>query len=139
MFTPDSRSNGEHAAFEYPGLMADSEAGARGEAVKWASGRLTKASGTDVPAFILQAAVAAANPSTARPPCLRVDEMQAWHTTMGAVNGTPAAVVPGSLLTIHTDGLTMSYVVTNGIAEVKSLENTGNAVVGDELAVVFRR
>jgi hypothetical protein len=138
MFAIDSVMEGEHPAFEYPGTMKANEAGTRGEVVKWdATGTLTLASGTDTPVFVLQADVEAAASPTVRPPVIRIMKNVAWRTSMGAVNSSPAAIALGSKLTIHTDGLTLSYVTTSGTAEVKALENTGNAVVGDELSVVF--
>lgn len=141
LFKPSSRTSGDHPAFEYPGTMKANEAGALGEAVCYdaGNGTLTKCAATGTPDFILLAAVAASATPTVKPPCIRVDELQEYETKMGAVNGTPAPVVMGSKLTLHTDGLTASYVTTSGVFQVSGLANTGNAVVGDAVTGYFRR
>jgi hypothetical protein len=136
MFTP---VRGHAPAFVADFLMTDSEAGYLGEAVKVASGRLTKASGTDVPDYILAQAIAASASPSDKPLCWPVDEIQEWECTMGAVNGTPAALENGSALTIHTDGLTLSYVTTSGVFTLTGLANTGNAVAADRVRGKFRQ
>lgn len=140
MFKLASRPNGEHAAFEYPATMKVNEAGVAGEALAWdATGTLTECGATTVPAFILQADVAASAAPTVKPPVIRVDEMQEFETTMGAVNSTPGAVVVGTKLTLHTDGLTLSYDTSSGVFELSYVANSGNAVVGDVVRGYFRR
>lgn len=139
MFKFSSRTTGDHPAFEYPALMANSEACAIGEALVQTNGRLTKAGAAETPEFIaMQSVPAAASPSV-KPAVVRVDEQQEWETAMGAVDASPAAIVPGSKLTLHTDGLSLSYVTASGVFTVSGLANTGNAVVGDKLTGYFRR
>jgi hypothetical protein len=139
LFKPSSRTSGDHPAFEYPGTMMANEACAIGETLKMdASGLLTKASGTDVPEFVaMQPAAAAASPAV-KPAVVRVDEMQEWQTTVGA--GT-APIVPGTKLTIHTDGLTTTTTAGTGAFCVTSTTKayTVAAATGDIVFGMFRR
>jgi hypothetical protein len=143
-FKPSRRVNGEHAAFEYPALMTANEACALGQAlvINPATGALT-AAGDDTDGvqaeFIAMQAVAAAAVPTVKPAVMRIDESQEWEAPLGAVNGTPAPIVLGSKLTLHTDEVSLSYVTTKGYFMVSALENTGNAVVGDKVLGYFRR
>jgi hypothetical protein len=140
-FTPCARANGEHAAFEYY-LMTNSEGCTRGQALVLSSGRLT-AAGNDTDGalaeFIAMATVEAATTSTKLVPVIRIDEMQEFEAPMGAVNSTPAPIVVGSKLQLHSDELSLSYVTTKGYFTVSGVENTGNAVVGDRVRGYFRR
>lgn len=120
-------------------LGTDAEAFVLGEAVVTTSGRLTKCAADACAEFITLAAQAAETTAVTLIPVQRIREIDEYETTMGAVNGTPAAIALGSLLTLHTDGATLSYVTTNGDFYVTGLSNTGNAVVGDKVRGYFRR
>lgn len=139
MITPLRRGSGDTPAFVADYLMTDSEAGSLGEGVKVTSGRLTKAAATEAPDYILAQDIALSASPSVKPLCWPVDEIQEWETEMGEVNASPAAIVLGSKLTHHTDGLTMSYTTSSGVFTVTGLENTGNAVVGDRVRGKYRQ
>lgn len=119
--------------------MAADEAGHRGEAVVISGGKFTKCAADATPSHILAQDVAAAASPATRPLAIPVDEMQEWETALGAVNSTAAPVVLGTKLTLHTDGLTLSYVTEDGVFELTGLANTGNAAAGDRVVGRFRR
>ncbi len=94
-----------------------------GMALKIASGKAALASGTDVPVYICQTAGTGLSTIQA----IRVLKSQKFNTVFSA---TPTSIVPGSKVTIATDGLRVTATTTDGIAEVISLDGTtsGSAV-----------
>jgi hypothetical protein len=139
-FKLKSRANGEHSAFVYPGTMKANEAGTIYEAVSYdaTTGTLTKCAADATPDYILQATVATAATPTVKPPCIKVDEMQEFETTVGT--GTDA-IVPGTKLTLHTDGLTITTTTTSGVFQVSRSSKAYNAAAatGDVISGFFRR
>jgi hypothetical protein len=129
-----------NAPFEYPGVMKANEACAVGEALSYdgTDGTLTKCAATGVPDYIAQQAVAASATPTVKPGCIRVTELQEWQTVTGT--GT-AAIVVGSKLTLHTDGLTLTATPSGGVFQVTSTPKAYNAAsaAGDIITGMFRR
>lgn len=89
-----------------------SEAYVIGETLKLASGKATKASGTNVPEYICaeqKTAVAGDNVS-----CYLIEKNQEYETVTSA-DGT---LVVGSKVTLDSDGLKVTATTTSGVAEV---------------------
>jgi hypothetical protein len=137
MFIVNALNSARTGAFEYVMGTANTTY-TRGEALKMTSGGLVACTSTDTPEFIAEAAAVMGSTATLLP-VHRVMEGTEYATTMGAVNGTPAAIVVGTKLTLHTDAATCSYVTTSGVFEVSKVENSGNAVAGDVIYGYFRR
>jgi hypothetical protein len=115
-FIPVKSMDGASDPFEY-GLMTDSEAVVLGETLKYTSGRLTKASGTDTPEVV---ALASADAGTnVRIPFVRLDDQREFEVKSSA---TVAATLIGSKVTIGTDGLTVTATTTSGVFLVSATD-----------------
>lgn len=118
-FIPVKSLDGSSDPFEY-GLMTDSEAVTLGETLKYANGRLTKASGTDNPEAIALASAAAG--TDVRIPFVRLDDQREWETTSTA---TVADTLVGQKVTISADGLQVTATTTSGVFEVSATDGAG--------------
>ena len=137
MFKLLSSLDGVTPPFEYY-PVTNAEVVVAGEALVLTSGALTKCAATATPEFLAVKSTVTGD-GTTLVPVMRITEQMCLETTMGAVNGTPAPVVVGTKLTLHTDGLSCSYVTTNGVFTLANRANTGNAVAGDVVSGYFRR
>lgn len=103
----------------------------RGMLMKLDSGKLAKASGSDVPEFICieekSAAVTAGDPVTV----VRVEPDTDYETVFSAA---ATGLGPGDKVTIATDGLRVTGTTTNGVAEIVYTEGTAS---GDTVIVRF--
>ena len=98
-----------------------------GETLKLSSGKLTKASGTDVPEFVSQADYVAPSSNAKDIPVVEINEGQIFRVPLQA---SGASLVVGQKVTIHTDGLQVTATTTSGVAEIVKIEGTavGNYV-----------
>ncbi len=129
--------DGTHPPFEYF-LGKDGEAFALGEALVMDGGRLTKCAADATPEFICQRTQAAETPAKTLLPVTRVTETQEYEAPIGAA--TPTAVVVGSKLTLHTDGLSLTDSTDGGVFLVSgNPKGAANVAVGDRVAGYFRR
>jgi hypothetical protein len=124
-FKESMKQRGETPGFQYI-LGTDNEAYAIGEALKLASGRLTKASGTDVPLFICQKNQAAEATAVTPIPVIPVTTDQEYETTVAAL---ATSVVVGDRVTIHTDGLQVTATETNGVFRITYMAGTASGSV----------
>ena len=113
---------------EYLEVTAD-EAVEEGEALVLTAGKLTKCGATAVPAYIAMG-VKSASDTNRRMPVCRVEKNQVYAVPITAA---PASLVPGSKVTLHTDGLQVTATTTSGVVTVVDLN--GAAVAGDEIIV----
>ena len=105
-------------AMEHSYLMKDGESVNIGDLLKLdANGRLTKASGTDVPEFVSNAKVKGESPSKQSVAVLRIHETDEFETT-----ATAAIANPGVKVTIHTDGAQVTGTTTGGVFYVSSTD-----------------
>jgi hypothetical protein len=135
------RPVGEHVPFEYPGYMSPNENAVAGEAVVYnpETGLLTMCGPTAIPDFILMESLPGSPVApTVKPACMRVTELQEFEVNVGTGN-TP--IVPGTKLTLHTDGLSVTCTTVSGVFQVSgSNKDIGtNAAVGDKVTGYFRR
>lgn len=100
-------------------LLSDGEGVVMGQALKMASGRLTKAGATDTPEFISQRAQAAEATSKTPIPVLRVTEIDEYETTSTAA--VPVANI-GAKVTLHTDGEQVTNTTTSGVFLVSATD-----------------
>lgn len=107
------------------------EAVAEGEALVLSSGKLTKCGATTKPAYIAAGAVGASD-TNRRLAAVRVTPAVVFLTE---VNASPASLVKGSKVTLHTDGLCVTATTQSGVATIVDL--CGAAAQGDELKVRF--
>lgn len=98
-----------------------------GEVVKLASGALTKASGTDVPTYVVQeAATGAAGKKIA---VYRIPSTMVFEVPLAAA-GTALNI--GDKVTIHTTGTDVTATTTGGVFEIVDINGTA---VGDTVCV----
>lgn len=97
-----------------------------GEALKIASGAVTKAGATDTPTYIC-----AGQPLGIGVPVYRVQKTQTYDTTLAAEG---AALKIGDKVTLHTDGLQVTATTESGVAEIVSIDDTA---VGGAVTVRF--
>lgn len=97
-----------------------------GEALKLASGKATKAAGTDVPEYISAEKKTAASGDSLS--VYLVEHNQEYETELTAA-GT---LVPGTKVTISSDGLGVTATTTSGVAEVVDADG---ATVGSKVRV----
>lgn len=129
--------DGTHPPFEYY-LGKDGEAFALGEALVMDGGRLIKCGPTTTPEFICLKTQAAETPAKTLLPVTRVTETQEYEAPIGAA--TPFAVIVGSKLTLHTDGLSLTDSTEGGVFLVSgNPKGEANVAVGDRIAGFFRR
>ena len=99
-----------------------------GETLKTSSdGKLTKASGTDVPEYVCSADYVAPASNAGDLPVTEINGGQIYRVPLQAA-GTSLKV--GDKVTIHTDGLQVTATTTSGVAEIVKIEGTavGNYV-----------
>lgn len=129
-FKPQQSDIQSTLPFEYL-PTTENETYVAGQTLKLASGKLTKASGADIPLFIAETSYVAPAASPAVLAVSRIPKTMRYQTT----NAADLSSVPlGSKVTIHTDGLQVTATTTNGIAEIVS--KSGNAV-GSRITVRF--
>ncbi len=102
-----------------------------GELLKLASGKLTKASGTDTPAFVSQADYVAPAAGNKGIQVTQINHDQWWIAPLQA---SGASLKVGDKVTVHTDGLQVTATTTNGVAEIIEIDGTA---VGDTVKVRF--
>ena len=127
MFKLQRKGSAATEAIEYiEGTAA--EAIAVGEVLKLSSGKLTKASGTDVPEFV---ALGAGTGVVI--PVKRIYEDEVYQTTLSA-SGTSLNI--GDKVTIHTDGAQATATTTSGVFELTEILNSAS---GGKVNGMFRR
>jgi hypothetical protein len=114
--------------------VTDSEALAIGEALKLASGKLTKASGTDTPEFISMSEVSDGTGNLAQ--AIRIEKDMEFKTTLYSATTAAGTIVVGDKVTLHTDGSQVTFTTANGVAEVLGFPE-GTKYNGDEVIVKF--
>jgi hypothetical protein len=111
----------------YQFKMTDNEAATLGEALIVSSGRLTAATGANVPEWIAGASVAAATASTTVVPVYHVNEEQVFKTTS---TGSIVATAIGNKYQLHTTGLQINTTTASGIFTVLTTNaNTASSTV----------
>lgn len=100
-----------------------------GETLKLSSGKVTKASGTDVPEFVCMAEYVAPATGMKDIPVTEINPGQLWAAPLQA---SGASLVVGDKVTIHTDGLQITATTTSGVAEIVEIPNTA---VGSKVLV----
>ena len=116
--------DGASDPFEY-GLMTNAEAVTIGEALKFTNGRLTKASGTDIPEAVALATKAAG--TDVKIPFIRLDEQREFEVKSTA---TVAATLVGQKVTMHTDGLNITATTASGVFLISATDGvTTNSTV----------
>lgn len=105
------------------------EAVSAGEALVLSSGKLTKCGATAKPAFIAIGCCTASQSARKIAVC-RVEADQIWEVPC---NAAPTALVPGSLVTLHTDGAQVTATTTSGVVTV--VDTQGASAAGDRLLV----
>lgn len=93
-----------------------------GELLKMSSGKATKASGTDSPAYICVSVLATAADGD-RLEAVRIQKDIIYATALSAA-GT--ALVIGDKVTVATDGLRVTATTTSGVAEIVGMEGTAS-------------
>lgn len=127
MFKLQRKGSAATEAIEYIEGTAN-EAIAVGELLKLSDGKLTKASGTNVPEFIAEG-----SGTGVIIPVKRIYEDEVYQAPLSAA-GT--SLKKGDKVTVGTDGLTLTATTTDGIALVTEILGTA---VGDKVNVMFRR
>lgn len=101
-----------------------------GETLKVSSaGKLTKASGTDVPVYVSLADYVAPASNAKDIPVVEINAGQIYRVPLQAA-GTSLKV--GDKVTIHTDGLQVTATTTSGVAEIVKINGIA---VGDTVEV----
>lgn len=127
MFKLQRKGSAATEAVEYI-IGTTSEAISVGELLKLSSGKLTKASGTDVPEFV---ALGSGNGTII--PVKRIYEDEVYQTPLSA-SGSSLNV--GDKVTIASDGLRVTATTTSGVAMITEMLGTSS---GDLVNVMFRR
>ena len=127
MFKLQRKGSAATEALEYI-IGTASEAITVGELLKLSSGKLTKASGTDVPEF-----VAEGSGNGTIIPVKRIYEDEVYQAPLSAA-GTSLKI--GDKVTIGTDGKTLTATTTDGVALITEILGTAS---GDKVNVMFRR
>ena len=109
---------------------AADETFAVGEALKLASGKVTKASGTDVPSHVCVGGIQ----KDGSVPCVEVQKYMEFGTTLAAAPASGTTLAVGSKVTLHADGMQVTATTTGGVAEITSIEGQ---TVGDAVTVKF--
>lgn len=127
MFKLQRKGSAATEAVEYiEGTAA--EAISIGEVLKLSSGKLTKASGTDVPEF-----VALGSGTGVIIPVKRIYEDEVYQTTLSASGG---GLYIGNKVTIASDGLRATATTDSGVFEITEMLGTAS---GDKVNGMFRR
>jgi len=120
----------------YPAILkiptTASETYTLGELLKMASGKLTKASGTDVPLYVSEQAYVAPASGNEDLSVHRINSEHEYRTTFAA-DGSSRVV--GDKVTIHTDGAQITATTSSGVAEITKKLGTGAS--GTEALVRF--
>lgn len=104
-----------------------------GEALKLASGKLTKAGATDKPTHIcgVNYIAPATNPEAI--PCVEIAPNMVFETVLSAA---PGSITVGSVVTLGADALTVTATTTSGVATIHNL--LGASAAGDAVEVRFK-
>lgn len=127
MFKLQRKGSAATEAVEYI-IGTTSEAITVGELLKLSSGKLTKASGTDVPEFV---SLGSGNGTII--PVKRIYEDEVYQAPLSAA-GTSLNV--GDKVTIGSDGLTATATTTSGVFMITEMLGTAS---GDKINGMFRR
>lgn len=127
MFKLHAKGSEATEAIEY--RVAGSAIG-RGVLVKYYSGKLAVASGTDVPEYVTLGASTASGDEI---PVKRIYEDEIYETVLQAA-GTSLNL--GDKVTVYTDGAQVTATTTNGIFEIIEMDGTA---VGSKVRGLFRR
>lgn len=127
MFKIQRKGSAATEAVEYI-MGTANEAITHGEVLKLASGKLTKASGTDVPEFVALGAG-----TGVIVPVKRIYEDEVYQVALSAT-GTSLNV--GDKVTIATNGLEATATTTGGVFTITEILGTA---VGDKINGMFRR
>lgn len=127
MFKLQRKGSAATEAIEYI-IGTANEAITVGELLKLSSGKLTKASGTDVPEF-----VAEGSGTGVIIPVKRIYEDEVYQAPLSAA-GTSLNI--GDKVTVGSDGLTLTATTTSGVALITEILGTAS---GDKVNVMFRR
>lgn len=106
-----------------------SEAVSTGEALVLSAGKLTKCGATAKPQYIAIGSCTAAQSNRNIAVC-RVEPNQIYEVP---VTAAPTSLVPGCLVTLHTDGLQVTATTTSGVVTV--VDTAGAAAAGDKILV----
>ncbi len=106
-----------------------------GEALVLSSGKLTKASGTTKPTYIAAKDYVAPASGAELLPCFRVEKNMVFRVPV-TFSSTPVALVLGTKVTLHTDGLGVTDVTTSGVATIVDTLSAGSTT-GDEIEVII--
>ena len=129
MFALSKMKVGMTPPIEYKAATAD-ESYAVGEALKVASGAVTKCSGAVKPAYVC---VGPAN-AAGKVPCVAVQDYMEFETTLGVAPTDSNTVAVGNKVTLHTDGMSVTATTTSGVAEVLAIDGQ---TVGSRVVVRF--
>lgn len=102
---------------------------ALGEALTESGSGVTKCAATTRPEYV---AVGPKN-SDGEVPCIKVEDYMEFETTLSA-DGSGVTLVPGTKVTIHTDGAQVTATTTSGVAILTRVDGTA---VGSTVAVRF--
>lgn len=127
MFKLQRKGSAATEALEYI-IGTTSEAITVGELLKLSSGKLTKASWTDVPEFIAEGS---GNGTII--PVKRIYEDEVYQAPLSA-SGTSLNI--GDKVTIGSDGLTATATTTSGVFMITEMLGTAS---GDKINGMFRR
>ena len=127
MFKIQRKGSAATEAVEYI-LGTTSEAISIGEVLKLSSGKLTKASGTDVPEFV---ALGSGNGTII--PVKRLYEDEVYQTTLSA-SGSSLNI--GDKVTIASDGLRVTATTTSGVFTITEILSSAE---GGKVNGMFRR
>lgn len=129
MFALSKMKVGMTPPIEYKAATTD-ESYAVGEALKVASGAVTKCSGAVKPAYVC---VGPAN-AAGEVPCVAVQDYMEFETTLGVAPTDSNTVAVGNKVTLHTDGMSVTATTTSGVAEVLAIDGQ---TVGSRVVVRF--
>ena len=129
MFALSRMKVGMTPPIEYK-TATDSETYTVGEALKVASGAVTKCTGATKPAYVCVGPVNAMG----EVPCVAVQDYMEFETTLAVAPADSATIGVGDKVTIHTDGMQVTATKTSGVAQIVALD--GQAV-GDRVVVKF--
>lgn len=116
MFKPNRRDVGLTDPIEYMPATA-AETFSAGEALKIASGAVTKCTGTTAPEYIAMGPA-----KDGQVPCVRVNKHVEFATTLGVAPAEGVTLAVGDKVTIHTDGQQLTATKTSGVAEILAIE-----------------
>ncbi len=108
---------------------AAGEAIVPGEALVLTNGKLTKCGATTAPVYISLAGVGAAEGDREIPVC-RAEKNQLWRVP---VTSSPAALVSGTKVTLHTDACQVTATTEGGVVTVA--DTLGASAAGAEILV----